>query len=307
MPEVVEHDRLVLGVAELLVDLERPPRVGRPPPDGPTRPERPVERVAGVRERPQLANRFGLRDRLAAQPPSPRTSGPADCGLPPSCERISLATPSPRRRRRPSRAPKPALQPPHRAAQTPRFVTRRRRGDRTAEPARSGRRAAAGALRSRRGWRPPARRRSEALRPSAPRLRPARADRPTRPPGRRRSPGDTAAPRRRARTARSPAWPRASRIGVRARSRPRARSGLRAPPRRRRDRSCFEPQPNRLVQLAPQLERETPVGNLLQRGPSEAHVSVAVAGEYGRQPVPEPIVGQGHVRSEHVRQAPRIE
>ena len=64
--EVVQHGGLVLGIAELLIELERPPRVSRLlAPAGLD--QRPIERVAGVRERTQLADRLGFGDRLATR------------------------------------------------------------------------------------------------------------------------------------------------------------------------------------------------------------------------------------------------
>ncbi len=69
----------------------------------------------------------------------------------------------------------------------------------------------------------------------------------------------------------------------------------------------LETEADRLVQFTPQLERQAPVGHLLEGGPQEAHFPVAVLDEHRRQPVPEPSIGQLYVRSKHVRQVARIE
>src|SRR4051812_32502168 len=64
--EVVQHRRLTIELAELLVDLQRATRVRRLlPPAGVE--QRPVEDEARMRERAVLAGGLGLGDRLAAE------------------------------------------------------------------------------------------------------------------------------------------------------------------------------------------------------------------------------------------------
>ena len=65
--EVVEHAPLLLGIAELAVDLERARRVGRLL-EAPELEQRPVERVGRARLGAQLAARLALDERLAAEP-----------------------------------------------------------------------------------------------------------------------------------------------------------------------------------------------------------------------------------------------
>jgi hypothetical protein len=43
---------------------------------------------------------------------------------------------------------------------------------------------------------------------------------------------------------------------------------------------AFEPQPDRAVKLAPQLERQARVRHLLQRGAPEPHLPIGLAGEH---------------------------
>ena len=61
------------------------------------------------------------------------------------------------------------------------------------------------------------------------------------------------------------------------------------------------------VQDAPQFEREARVRRLLQRRPPESDVPVRIAREHAREPLPDVILGDRHLRREHVLQAPRVE
>ena len=301
--EVVEHDQLVLGIAELLVDLERPPRM-RGLIWAAGLDERPVERVQGMRERAELADRFCLRDRLAARrdrlrPPALAVPDPAESRAHPGSPRRCLV-PGPRARGSEIRGSAIARRPSALRCARP-----HRRGDRTTAPARSGRRAGAGAPRSAPGWPRPARRRTAAPRRAAPRRWPAPARRPpARTRGRSRSRADTAAPRRHGRTARWRAARPASRSGAPSRNRARARNGATSTAGSAsgsRPWSSSSRSPTAVVQLAPQLERQARIGHLLQRGPAEAHVAVGLAREHLRQPVPEALVGKRHVGRDHIR------
>ncbi len=94
--EVVEHRRLVLGIAQLLIDLERAPGVRRLV--GTTRfDQRPVEGVGGVGERAQLPDRLRFRDRLRDTAAPPRTSAPAGFARPRAVNADARASSSPRR------------------------------------------------------------------------------------------------------------------------------------------------------------------------------------------------------------------
>ncbi len=61
------------------------------------------------------------------------------------------------------------------------------------------------------------------------------------------------------------------------------------------------------MQLPPQLERKARVGDFLERWAAELHVPVGFAREHFREPLPEAVIGRGHVGREDVVQPLELE